>query len=158
MCIHIVISAPLCSASEMDPATSGLSPSASQHCFPTLDFFSLAGIDGSSEAQSAGRHYVHDDDQPLDDPSPITLESRTSSGPGHSRNPSSPASYKGRKGATPMDVDNHSHSHNTGAGQAAAKAQSSGHATPADELNNPVEAGGSSYDAMQAGLLQHQVG
>lgn len=141
----------------MDSASSGLSPSSSQHYFSTLDFLSLAGIDGSSEAHSAGRHYVHDDDQPLDDPSPITLESRTSSGPGHSRNPSSPASYKDRKGATPMEVDNHSHSHTAGAGPANAKAHSSGHATPADELSNPVEASGASYDAMQAGMLQHQV-
>jgi hypothetical protein len=55
-----------------------------------------------------------------------------------------------------MDVDNHSHTHTPGASQTA-KAHSSGHATPADELNNPVEAGSSSYDAMQAGMLQHQV-
>lgn len=163
----------------MESAASGLSPSSSQHYLSTLDFLSLAGIDGSAEAHhaaaaAAGHHagHVDDGDAPLDDPSPIALESRTSSGAGHPRNPVSPAppSHTGRD-RTPMDIDAHSHSHahhhshhasmsrSAGAesGAATVHQHSSGQATPAEEVGDPVEHGGSSYDALQAGMLQHQV-
>lgn len=117
-------------------------------------------------------------DVPLDDPSPISLDSRPVSNPGRSRSAASrsnngagsskkSSSARGNlSAASPMDVDNSTTS-NGGGGSGHASGHlggvNSGHSTPGIEANdilnaNPMEMSPAVYDAIQAGILQHQVG
>lgn len=142
---------------------SALSPTHQQYL--SLDFFSLAGLEASSDfdanSSAADSRSINDSNSapyiarvksapgtPLDDPSPISLEpSRSNSGRGHSRQLSRSKSSQDVHYEHDMDVD---HAPNN-AGQVG-----SGGATPDDLLG--MEMSGANYDAMQAGILQHQVG
>jgi hypothetical protein len=184
--------------STMDPSPSAavLSPNS---YYASLDFFSLVGLDahsgghtpqlehhssngsGSGSASASAVTYsAHQNDfasgspdEPLDDPSPISLDARTPSGPGRRRSAGSvtqpqsqPRSarssiHAGHKhAAASMDFDHGAGgSSGAGAGAGSGHAANSGNNTPAidasDLLNMDVS--GAAYDAIQAGILQHQV-
>jgi len=123
-------------------------------------------------------------EEPLDDPSPISLDvSRSTSGQGRRRSVGSNQAagatsrasasrssvHSGNKqqlGASPMEVDpNSGAASGSGGGNAGGSGgggvHNSGHNTPApldaSDLMN-MEVSGAAYDAIQAGILQHQVG
>lgn len=146
------------------------------HNTPT-DLESPAAASGSKPSAISGgdhqhTHNYHSDgahvpspDEPLDDPSPIALDipSRSTSGHGSRRSNTSVTQAPSQKGtrrasrssinsarqypaASPMEVD-----HNA--------VQGSGRNTPAVEGHDlmNMEVSGAAYDAIQAGILQHQV-
>lgn len=110
---------------------------------------------------------------PLDDPSPISLEpTLSSSGKGHSRQLSrSRSTYDVHTAAYDHDMDvDHANNNSGGSGgshrgggkgSATSGGQSgSAGATPSAEQNDHMlgmEISGATYDAIQAGILQHQV-
>jgi hypothetical protein len=138
------------------------------------------GSGSGSASASAVTYSAHQNDfasgspdEPLDDPSPISLDARTPSGPGRRRSAGSvtqpqsqPRSarssiHAGHKhAAASMDFDHGAGgSSGAGAGAGSGHAANSGNNTPAidasDLLNMDVS--GAAYDAIQAGILQHQV-